>query len=85
MNGSELSKVNHEKDLAVTISNDLKPGKHCSDVVMKANKLVGYIDRTFKFNSEKVILTLYNAFVRPHLEYCIKFWSPYYKKRENKK
>ena len=29
MNGSELSKVNHEKDLGVTISNDLKPDKHC--------------------------------------------------------
>ena len=35
MNGSELSKVNQEKDLGVTISNDLKPKKHCSDVVKK--------------------------------------------------
>ena len=32
MNGSELSKVNHEKELEVTISNDLKPDtlfRHC--------------------------------------------------------
>ena len=36
MNCSELFKVNHEKDLGVTISNDLKPDKHCSDV--KKNK-----------------------------------------------
>ena len=39
MNGFELSKVNYEKDLRVTISNDLKPDKHCSDIVKKANKL----------------------------------------------
>ena len=80
MNGSEFSKANHEKDFGVTISNNLKPGKHCSDVVKKANKLVGFIGRTFEYKSEKVILTLYNALVRPHLEYCIEFWSPYYRK-----
>ena len=83
MNDSELSKVNHEKNLGITISNDLKPGKHCSDI-KKANKLVGFIGRTFEYKSEKVILTLYNALVRPHLEYCIQFWSPYYRKDINK-
>ena len=36
INGSELSKVSHEKDLGITISNDLKSDKHCSDVVRKA-------------------------------------------------
>ena len=81
MNGSELSKINHEKNLGVTISNALKPGKHCSDVVKKAKKLVGFIGRIFEYKSEKVILTLYNALVRHHLEYCNKFWSSYYRKR----
>ena len=52
MNGSELSKVNNGKDLGVTISNDLKPTKHCSDVVKKANKLVGCIGITFECKSE---------------------------------
>ena len=49
MNGSELSKVSHEKDLGLTISNDLKPTEHCSDVVKKTNKLIGLIGRTFEY------------------------------------
>ena len=80
MNGSELIKVDEERDLGVTISHDLKPSKQCSQVVKTANKLLGFIGRTFEFKSEKVILTLFNALVRPHLEYCVQFWSPYYRK-----
>ena len=79
MNDSELCKVNYEKDLGVTISNNLKLDKHCSDVIKTAN--MGFIGRTFEYKSKKVILTLYNLLVRPHLEYCIQFWSPYYKIR----
>ena len=39
MNGSKLSKASNEKHF--------KPSKHCSDVVKTANKLVGFLERTF--------------------------------------
>lgn len=80
LNGSNLTKVNQEKDLGITISSDLKPEKHISEVVKTANKLTGFIGRAFDYKSEKVILTLFNSLVRPHLEYCVQFWSPYYRK-----
>ena len=76
MNGSELSKVSHEKDLGVTVSKDLKPNKHCSDI-KTVNKLVSFI-RTFGYKSEKSYPYILNVFVRPHLEHCIQVWSPYY-------
>ena len=44
-NGSKLSKVSHEKDFGVIIGNDLKPSRHCSDVVKETNKLVRFIGR----------------------------------------
>ncbi len=69
--------TNTEADLGVMISDDLKPSSQCLKVVKTANKLVGFIDRTFEHKSEKVILTLYNSLVRPLLEYCVPFWSPY--------
>ena len=45
-----------------------------------ANKLIGFIGRSFEFRTEEIILNLYNALVRLHLEYCVQCWSSYYKK-----
>ncbi len=47
MNGVELSETNNETDLGVIISDNLKSSNQCSKVVKTANKLVGFIGRTF--------------------------------------
>ena len=80
INGVQLASVEQERDLGVVISKDLKPSKQVSEVVKTANKLIGFIGRAFEFRTEEIILNLYNALVRPHLEYCVQCWSPYYKK-----
>ena len=79
MNGKQLATVEQEKDLGVVISSYLKPSKQCSEVVKTANKLIGFIGRSFEFRTEEIILNPYNALVRPRLEYCVQCWSPYYK------
>ena len=74
--GTELEVTNLERDLGVYISKDLKFSYQCIEVEKRAQKLLGYINRNFKYRDKRVILSLYNALVRPLLEYAVQFWSP---------
>ena len=74
--GKELEICIEEKDLGVIITNDLKSSKQCIEAEKKAQKILGYIKRQFTTRKKETILTLYNALVRPHLEYAVQFWSP---------
>ena len=74
--GKELETCQQEKDLGVIITNDLQSSKQCIEAEKKAQKLLGYIKRQFKSRKKENIVTLYNALIRPHLEYCVQFWSP---------
>ena len=71
MNGSELVKDTEEIDLVVRITSYFKSSKRSSEVVKTANKLVEFIGKTFEFKSEREILTLFNALLRRHFEYCV--------------
>ena len=69
-----------EKDLGVMLSSDMKMINHCSFAYTKANKMLGLLKRTIKYKRTDVMISLYKALVRPHLEYCASVWSPYYRK-----
>ena len=63
-----------EKDLGVWMSKDLKSSTQCSNVAKKANQMLGMIKRTIMQKVKEVILPLYKALVRPHLDYCVPVW-----------
>ena len=65
--------------MGVVVSPDLSWSSHIQLVCMKAKKRLRLIYRNLaKYTSDSsVILKMYKALVRPHLEYAAQVWSPY--------
>jgi len=78
MDNQYLQEVSDKKDLGIMITSDLKSAAQVVEACKKANRALGMISRTIKYNSKSVLLSLYKTLVRPHLEYCTPVWSPHY-------
>lgn len=76
-NQVNLDQSKGERDIGVWVDDHINFSKHMQQQINKANGIMGLIRRTYTYLDERSFRYLFQALVRPHLEYAAAVWSPH--------
>jgi hypothetical protein len=77
MNNQQLEVTADERDIGVSMSQNLKPSAQCSQAAKTAQTVLAQITRAFHYRDRHIFNKLYVQYVRPHLEFAAVAWSPW--------
>eukprot|EP00061_Rhincodon_typus_P016325 g44485.t1 len=80
VNSSTLKSIDVQRDFGAQAHSSLKVAMQVDRVVKEAYSMLTFIGRGTEYKSQDVMVQFYKTLVGPHLEYCIYFWSPHYRK-----
>ena len=84
LNNERIMKRTEEKDLGVTVADNLSFGKHINKITGETYNLVKNIRTAFTYIDEEMVKKLITSMIRPRLEYAALVWSPNLKKEIRK-
>jgi hypothetical protein len=76
-----VTKCDSEKNLGIIFDSMLTFDCHISEVINRASKILGIIQRCFLYLDKLSFVQLYKSLVRPHLEYGNIIWYPLLKRQ----
>ena len=76
IHGDILEAIESEKDLGLVVNCNFKWDDQIKNSIAKANKAIAWVSRNIICKDKGVMLLIYKALVRPHLEYAVQCWSP---------
>ena len=68
-NSNNVLQTSSQKHLGVTLDVKLTFDEHLNNVLNKVNKAIGLLRKLQNLLSRSTLITIYKAFVRPHLDY----------------
>ena len=68
-NNNNVLQTSSQKHLGVTLDVKVTFDEHVNNVLNKVNKAIGLLRKLQNLLSRSTLITIYKAFVRPHLDY----------------
>ena len=75
LGGNNIKRVKETKTLGVIVDDQLNWQTHLDSIVTKVSKGIGMIRRMKAFVPQMTLISVYNAIILPHFDYCSLVWD----------